>query len=105
STYQSRITERLIAAGKHAVAATIGLRPRRRHTFPEVADALGDLLFDGSGRPGVLVNNFATLNAAARDGGDFHGRGSAVCGADDATAALRLREDAERALQGMVERA
>ncbi|MDI5964577.1 ATP-grasp domain-containing protein [Streptomyces sp. SL13] len=102
STYQSRIAERFVPDGTHAIAATIALRPRRAHTFAEVADALGDLLFDGSGRPGVLVNNFATLNAAA-GGADFHGRLYAVCLAGSADAARTVRDQAQERLHRMVD--
>jgi hypothetical protein len=104
ATYQSRVAERFIGPGRHAIATTISLRPRRRHSFDEVADALGDLLFDGSGRPGLLVNNFATLNAAARDGGQFHGRVYGICIADDADAALRLQYRTEEILRELVGR-
>jgi D-alanine-D-alanine ligase-like ATP-grasp enzyme len=103
STYQSRIAERFIPDGAHAIAATIGLRPSRVHTFDEVAAALGDILLDGSGRPGVLVNNFATLNAAASGEGDFHGRIYAICVAGSADAALTLRQEAELRLTTLVE--
>lgn len=102
STYQSRIAERFVGAGRHAVAATIGLRPRRRHTFAEVVGALGGLLHDGTDRPGFLINNFATLNAAATDTGSFHGRIYGICVADSAPGALSLRADVERALEGLV---
>lgn len=101
STYQSRIAERFIPDGAHAIAATFGLRLSRTHTFDEVAAALGDLFFDDSGRPGVLVNNFATLNAAATDDGAFHGRLYAICVAGSADEALAVRQEAERRLQGM----
>ncbi|MCX5391922.1 ATP-grasp domain-containing protein [Streptomyces sp. NPDC006482] len=102
STYQSRIAERSVPADGHAVAATIHLRPTRRHTFAEVAEALGDLLHQETGRPGVLINNFATLNAAApADGGEFQGRLYAVCIAGDAEEALALRGEAENRLQRM----
>ncbi|BBA96695.1 hypothetical protein RVR_2112 [Actinacidiphila reveromycinica] len=104
STYQSRIAERFIPEGAHAIAATFGLRPSRVHGFDEVAGALGELLFDGSGRTGVLINNFATLNAAARTDGDFHGRLYAVCVADTADAALALRQEADRRLTEMAGR-
>ncbi|WNI18950.1 ATP-grasp domain-containing protein [Actinacidiphila sp. ITFR-21] len=104
STYQSRIAERFIPEGAHAIAATFGLRPTRVHGFSDVAEALGELLFDGSGRPGVLINNFATLNAAATDDGDFHGRLYAVCVAGSADDALALREEAERRLTEMARR-
>jgi hypothetical protein len=103
STYQSRISERFIPAGKHAIAATFGLRPHRPHTFGEVTGALGELLFDGSGRPGVVINNFATLNAAAQPGEDFHGRLYGICVADDPEAVFRLRQQVEGRLENMVE--
>ncbi|MFC0541213.1 condensation domain-containing protein [Kutzneria chonburiensis] len=101
STYQSRIAERFIPDGAHAIAATFGLRPSRVHSFTEVADALGDLLLDEGRTTGVLVNNFATLNAAATDG-SFHGRLYAICVAESADAALELRQEAEARLQRMV---
>jgi D-alanine-D-alanine ligase-like ATP-grasp enzyme len=101
STYQSRIAERFIPDGAHAIAATFGLRPSRVHTFAEVSDALGELLLDEGRTTGVLVNNFATLNAAATDG-SFHGRLYAICVADSAEAALELRQEAEARLQRMV---
>ncbi|MCX4750456.1 ATP-grasp domain-containing protein [Kitasatospora sp. NBC_01287] len=100
STYQSRIAERFIPEGTHAIAATFGLRLTRAHTFAEVARALGDLLLDGTGRPGVLINNFATLNAAAEQGG-FHGRLYAICLAGSADAVLAVRDEAERRLHEM----
>lgn len=102
STYQSRIAERFIPAGSHAIAATIALRLSRPHTFGEVADALGDLLLRESGRSGVLVNNFATLNAAA-GGGSFHGRLYAICVAESPDAVLAVRDEAQQRLQRMVE--
>jgi len=101
STYQSRIAERLIPEGTHAIAATFGLRLTRRHTFGEVAQALGGLLLDGAGRSGVLINNFATLNAAATEDGSFHGRLYAICLAESAEAALAVRTEAERRLNEM----
>lgn len=100
STYQSRIAERLIPDGAHAIATTIGLRPSRVHTFGEVAQALGELLLDRAGRTGVLINNFATLNAAAEDGA-FHGRLYAICLAESAEAALAVRDEAARRLDTM----
>ena len=101
STYQSRIAERFIPDGAHAIAANFGLRPSRVHTFAEVAEALGELLLDEGRGTGVLINNFATLNAAATDG-NFHGRLYAICVADSAEAALELRQEAEARLQRMV---
>jgi carbamoylphosphate synthase large subunit len=103
STYQSRIAERLIPPGAHAIAATFALRLCREHTFAEVTDALGELSFDGSGRPGVLINNFATLNAAATDDGEFHGRLYGICVADSPQAALAIRAQAQTRLEQLVD--
>jgi len=105
STYQSTLAERHIGPGRHAVATTISLRPHLRHSFAEVADALGPLLFTGTQSEGLLINNFATLNAAAVDGEEFHGRIYGVCIASDAPSALRVREDAVAALTEMAARA
>jgi hypothetical protein len=101
STYQSRIAERFIPEGAHAIAAQFALRPSRVHSFAEVEAALGELLLDAGRRTGVLVNNYATLNAAATDG-SFHGRLYAICVADTAEAALELRQEADARLQRMV---
>ncbi|MGQ0838589.1 ATP-grasp domain-containing protein [Actinokineospora sp.] len=103
SSYASRLAERYIGPGRHAVAATLALRPSRTFTFAEVADALGDLLFDGSGDSGLLVNGFATLNAAAPEGGqDFPGRIYAIAIAGDDESAGLLRQRAQDRLQAMV---
>ncbi|WP_433271690.1 ATP-grasp domain-containing protein [Actinosynnema sp. CS-041913] len=99
ATYQSRIAERFIGPGKHAVAATFGLRLAKKHSFAEVAEALGDLVFEAE--HGVLVNAFATLNARAEPGGGFPGRIYALCIADSADAARALRADAEERLKTM----
>ncbi len=104
STYQNRAAERFLSKGRHAIATTIHLRPTRPHTFGEVAAALGTLLFDGSRPDGVLVNNFATLNAAAGvEEGPFHGRIYALCLAGSPDQALALRTEAELRLRRMAE--
>ncbi|OSP41571.1 carbamoylphosphate synthase large subunit [Streptomyces sp. 13-12-16] len=104
STYQSRIAERFVSEGRHAIAATFNVRPSRAYSFPEVAAALGDSMFDGTSLPGVLVNNFATLNAGVGSGpGPFHGRVYGICIAADADAALALRSQTEGCLRTLVE--
>ncbi|MEV0159086.1 hypothetical protein [Nonomuraea fuscirosea] len=103
STYQNRIAERFIPEGRHGIAATIELRPSRAHGFGEIADALGDVLFDGGGTSGVLVNNFATLNAAAVAEGPFRGRIYVVCVAESPDEALSLRAETELRLRKLAE--
>lgn len=106
STYQSRIAEELLPADAHAIAATVHLRPSRRHSFAEVARALGGLLLDGGEGPGVLINNFATLNAAAPvGGGEFAGRLYLVCAAGSPEEAAQLRTEAVERLVRMAEQA
>jgi D-alanine-D-alanine ligase-like ATP-grasp enzyme len=104
STYQNRIAERFIPEGQHAIAATFNLKLSRAHSFAEVAAALGPAMFDGSNIPGVLVNNFATLNAGVGPGaGPFHGRIYGICIAADASSALALRSQTEKCLRILVE--
>jgi hypothetical protein len=104
STYQSRIAERFIGEGRHAVAATFNLKLSQAHSFPEVAAAVGPDLFDGATLPGVLINNFATLNAGIGSGtGPFHGRLYGVCIAAGADEALAVRNRAEACLHALTE--
>jgi phosphoribosylaminoimidazole carboxylase (NCAIR synthetase) len=74
STYQARLQERFVAAGQHAMARHYALRLERPVRFADVRDALGDLLLTSPGGRGVIVNNFATANAAALPGTPFDGR-------------------------------
>jgi hypothetical protein len=102
ATYQNQLTEQFIPAGRHAIAATFHLRPSRVHSFAELAAALGGDLFDGKNPPGMLVNGFATLNAAAAPG-SFHGRVYGVCIADDPDSALALRARCAERLRTLAE--
>jgi hypothetical protein len=101
ATYQNRLAERHIPAGRTALATTFDLRPGREYGFDEVRAALGGLLFDGGPR-GVLINNFATLNAALRSGRDAYGRVYAVCIGADEQDVRELRARTETLLTGMV---
>ncbi|MYU24060.1 ATP-grasp domain-containing protein [Streptomyces sp. SID8352] len=74
STYQSRLQEAFIGPGRHALARHYPVRLRTPLGFGRLRGLLGDLLFTGSGG-GLLVNNFATVNAAAGgDGTSYEGR-------------------------------
>lgn len=75
STYQVQIQERFVAAGETAMARHYPLRLSAPVSFTQVGVALGDLLFKGTGS-GLLVNNFATVNAGATTaaGAPFAGR-------------------------------
>ncbi|MDB1085981.1 ATP-grasp domain-containing protein [Streptomyces sp. ACA25] len=67
STYQTTLQERFMRTGSVAVARQYDLSLTGRHTFAELRELLGPLLFDAASGCGLLVNNFATVNAAAPD--------------------------------------
>ena len=103
ATYQNRIAERLLGPGRHALATVFDLRPTRVHGFDEVRAALGPLLLQDPGpdATGVLINNFATLNAAITPGRPSHGRIYAVCFGAGAEQAAQSAKAAHRALTEM----
>jgi hypothetical protein len=90
STYQIRLQERFIGPDQPAMALHYPMRLARPVGFAAVARALGDLLLRGPGGSGLLVNNFATVNAAATGDGPFDGRlyGIVVADSFDEIAAL-----------------
>ncbi|WP_037602307.1 preATP grasp domain-containing protein [Streptacidiphilus rugosus] len=102
ATYQSRLQEHLLDAGSVALARQYPLRLHAPLRFAELRALLDGLLFDPATATGLLVTNFATVNAAATAASDraFPGRlyGLAVArsqtGADalDTTVARRLAD-------------
>jgi Pre ATP-grasp domain/ATP-grasp domain len=106
ATYQNRIAERLVRPDQYALATVFELRLTRAHSFGEVCSALGGLLFrgwrpDGSDSHSVLINNFATLNAAIGEGRDSYGRIYGICVGDSAEDVKDVRAAAQAALTGM----
>ncbi|WP_244165242.1 ATP-grasp domain-containing protein [Streptomyces silaceus] len=98
STYQERIRERLIPDGRVALATQYPLTLRGRLPFSRVADLLQDTLMTPGSGEGLLVNNYATVNAAehrllAEGRTTFDGRlyGVVVADSDDRLAALDRR--------------
>jgi hypothetical protein len=89
STYQQRLQERFVGPGQVALARHYPLRLTAPLPFDAVHRALGDMLLDHSGGTGLLVNNFATVNAAAGTGA-FDGRlyGLLVADSEDELTAL-----------------
>ncbi|WP_103342265.1 ATP-grasp domain-containing protein [Amycolatopsis sp. CA-126428] len=64
STYQVPLQERFVPAGAVAMARHYPVRLAAPLPFARLRETLGELLFAGSGS-GLLVNNFATVNAGA----------------------------------------
>jgi D-alanine-D-alanine ligase-like ATP-grasp enzyme len=81
STYQERLRERFIPAGTAALAMRYLVRPM---SFDELRRILDGLLIRRPGDEGLLVNNFATVNAGT--GGRLHG--IVVAASPDRAAAL-----------------
>jgi phosphoribosylaminoimidazole carboxylase (NCAIR synthetase) len=90
STYQVRLQERFVGPEKIALAKHYPLRLTRPLRFGTLRGLLGELLFDGTA--GLLVNNFATVNAAAdpEHPAPFDGRlyGIVVAGSADEVSAI-----------------
>ncbi|WP_329182060.1 ATP-grasp domain-containing protein (plasmid) [Streptomyces decoyicus] len=76
STYQVRLQERFIGDGRCALARHYPLRLTRPLPFGSLADLLRGLLLEEDAGSGLLVNNFATVNAGhtVRPGEPFDGR-------------------------------
>lgn len=85
STYQTGLQERLLGDGLVAMARHYPVTLTERLPFAALREALGDALLAEAGGTGLVVNNFATANAAAGTGAhDFQGRIHAFVVADDA---------------------
>jgi phosphoribosylaminoimidazole carboxylase (NCAIR synthetase) len=65
STYQVALQERFLTGESIAVARQYDLAATRRIPFERLRERLGDALFDAHRGRGLLVNNYATVNAAA----------------------------------------
>jgi hypothetical protein len=107
STYQASIQEAFIGSRSTALVRRYPLRLGAPLPFGSLRRALADLLFDPARGTGLLINNHATVNAAAPGerppGTDFAGRlhGVVVAGSADRTAALD--EEAGRRLAALAE--
>ncbi|CCH30541.1 ATP-grasp domain-containing protein [Actinosynnema sp. NPDC047251] len=74
STYQTRVQDRFVGAGQIALARHYPVRLTGRLAFAEVRALLAGLLLEHAGGTGLLVNNFATVNAGHRAAATFDGR-------------------------------
>lgn len=77
STYQTRLQETFMGPGMVALARQYPLTLTSHVSFARMRDQLGDLLFTTQAGYGLLVNNFATVNAAEPeqyDGRPYSGR-------------------------------
>jgi len=68
STYQNKLDEDLLA-GKKTLAKQFPLKLSRTVSFAEVETLLGDEIYRHKTGLGFMINDFATVNAAAKTGG------------------------------------
>jgi pre ATP-grasp domain-containing protein/carbamoyl-phosphate synthase L subunit-like protein len=89
STYQVSLQEKFVRPGKLALARYYSLRLRVPLSFDKVRRLLAGLIVEHVGGNGLLVNNFATVNAAAGPT-EFDGRlyGLVVADGEDELAAI-----------------
>lgn len=75
STYQINIQNRWISEGMFGLAKKYALRLKEPLEYEDLRSVLGQLLFDPLKGEGLLINNFATVNAAFKSKGSlFSGR-------------------------------
>lgn len=74
STYQARLQEQLLGEGQLALARHYPLVLDRELPFDTLRQVLAGLLLDRPGGSGLVVNNYATVNAGAASGSPFNGR-------------------------------
>lgn len=94
STYQAAVADQLVGRDSRAWARHYALRLNRPLAFAELDTALGSCRYDPDTGAGFVVNNFATVNAAAGGPTTFDGRlyGLLIAGSDGAI------EDLDRAV-------
>lgn len=108
STYQERLRQLFCASDQTLLAKHFPVRLRRPVPFSEVRDCLGDLLLTQGSGTGLLVTNFATLNAAFPGGADpkgptFEGRLYGMVIARSAGQAAQIDAEAARRLGALSE--
>ena len=75
STYQINIQNRWISDGMFGLAKKYAIRLKEPLEYEDLRSVLGQLLFDPLKGEGLLINNFATVNAAFKSKGSlFSGR-------------------------------
>lgn len=101
STYQTRLQETVVGAGQSALARHYDLHLSEPLGFGRIREVLGGLLVDRPGGSGLLVNNFATVNAAgaaAEPGTTAEGRLYGMVIGDNVAAVDRLDAEIAAAL-------
>lgn len=66
STYQTLIQEYRISESKVAIAKKVNLTTTTKLQFKEILSCAGDLLYNNKSESGILITNFATVNATRR---------------------------------------
>jgi hypothetical protein len=107
STYQERLRHVFCTSDQTVLAKYYPVRLNQPVPFSEVRDCLGELLMTPGSGSGLLVNNFATLNAADPGGADpggpsFEGRLYGIVIAGSAGEAAQIDAEAASRLGGLI---
>ncbi|MEI5527098.1 ATP-grasp domain-containing protein [Streptomyces brasiliscabiei] len=108
STYQAAVQEAFIGSGRSALVRRYPVRLGAPLPFGALRRALADLLFDPARGTGLLINNYATVNAAAppgerAPGTEFDGRLHGIVVADSADRTAALDDEVGRGLAALAE--
>lgn len=108
STYQASIQEAFIGSGSTALVRRYPVRLGAPLSFGTLHRAMADLLFDPARGTGLLINNYATVNAAAPPGervpgAGFDGRLYGVVVGDSADRTAVLDDEVGRRLAAVAE--
>jgi hypothetical protein len=108
STYQASVQEAFIGSGRTALIRGYPLRLGAPLPYGSLRRAMAGLMFDPARGTGLLINNYATVNAAAAQegrapGADFEGRLYGVVVADSADRTAALDDEVVRRLAAVAE--
>ncbi|WP_405594720.1 carbamoylphosphate synthase large subunit [Streptomyces sp. NBC_01092] len=99
ANYQNCIADLCVPPGAHAQACSIELTMDSTLSFTEFTRPFEELLLDRAAGKGIVVSNFATVNAgAAAEADRFRGRLGVMCVAGTAAEAAALRHELDQRL-------
>jgi hypothetical protein len=93
ATYQNCIADRALPPDASAEAGYVDLRLAAPISFAELTAPVADLMLAPGGTRGVVITNFATVNAESFGGKPFRGRLGVLCADRTAAGASALRAE------------
>ena len=104
SSYQATLQEMTLTNEKFAMAACFHTKLPRTYSFFEVEQLLGELNFDDQSGCGIILQTFATLNAAhTQNGTKYPGRIYGFVLGNSLEQVQKLQEEARQRFKGLEE--